>query len=245
MKLNLQSKFQYLTELILPTQCLVCHLPSKNKLICHHCEKAIIHNRSCCQHCGLTLPISQAFCGDCLKQDHLFTQLHAVADYQEPFPTLIKKFKYAKQLINGELLADLMIVSITNSLDPQQLSNIDYLLPVPLHKKKHQRRGFNQAQLLAEKISQQFNIPILLKDVTRQKQTNAQESLSLLKRKQNLKNAFRFSKKQKTQLAGRYIVIIDDVVTTGATVNSLCQLLLQADAKRIDIWCICRTALPK
>ena len=234
-----------LIEFILPTQCLLCHLPSDNKLICKHCQKALGQNRSCCQHCGLPLPESQPFCGDCLKHPHLFTQLHALGDYQKPYPALIKKFKYNNQLINGELLAELLIKSITRNISKQQLSDIDYLLPVPLHTQKHRQRGFNQAQLLAQPIAKQLQIPILFNTVIRHKQTCAQEGLSLQKRKGNLKNAFAVSSKLKTNLTGSYIVIIDDVVTTGATVNSLCQVLLQAGVKRVDVWCICRTALPK
>ena len=239
------QNLRHFIELVLPAQCLLCRLPSNNKLICKHCQKVLIQDRPCCRHCGLSLPQSQAFCGDCLKQSHLFTQLHALADYQKPYPALIKKFKYAKQLINGELLALLLIKSIIRNISFQQLSQIDYLLPAPLHPQKHQQRGFNQAQLIAQKISKQLHTPVLLDTVKRQKQTLAQEGLSLQKRKANLKNAFIIHPEQKTKLSGSYIVIIDDVVTTGATVNSLCQALLQAGVKRIDVWCICRTALPR
>ena len=230
-------------ELILPAQCLLCGLPSHNQLICPDCLKAITPNRPCCQHCGLSLVKSQPFCGDCLKQDHLFTQLHALADYQRPYPTLIKKFKYAKKLIYGELLAELLSQSITHSLSPQQLSKIDCLIPVPLHPKKHRQRGFNQAQLIAQHIGKQLNYPVLLDTVQRNKQTIAQEGLSLQKRKANLKNAFQLSRNHKKLLSGAYVVIIDDVVTTGATIDSVCRVLMQSGVKRIDIWCICRTGL--
>ena len=242
LQLILQN-LQHFIELVLPAQCLLCRLPSNNKLICSHCQKVLIQHRPCCRYCGLSLPESQAFCGDCLKHPHLFTQLHALADYQKPFPALIKKFKYKKQLINGELLAYLLIKSVTRNISSQQLSEIDYLLPVPLHKQKHRQRGFNQAQLLTEKLSKQLHLPVLLDVVKRHKQTNAQEGLSLAKRKGNLKNAFTVSPKLKAKLSGTYIVLIDDVVTTGATVNSLSRILLQAGVKRVDVWCCCRTAL--
>jgi ComF family protein len=241
---SLRQDFKHLLELVLPAQCLLCHLPSNNYIICRHCQEALIQKRPCCLHCGLALPKSQPFCGDCLKQNHLFTQLHALANYQKPYPSIIKKFKYAKQLINGELLAELLIKSLTRNLSFQQISQIDYLLPVPLHKGKHQERGFNQAQLLAQTVASQLHLPVLVDAVKRHKQTNAQEGLSFQKRKNNLKNAFTLAENQKNKLSGTYIVLIDDVVTTGATVNSLSQVLLAAGVKRIDVWCICRTALP-
>ena len=246
MKSALQSFLQnlnHLLELILPAQCLLCRLPSNNKLICAHCQKALSEERTCCLRCGLDLSKSQHFCGNCLKQNHRFTQLHALANYQKPYSTLLKKFKYNKQLINGELLAELLTTSITRNIATEQRAEVDYLLAVPLHKQKHQQRGFNQSQLLAQRISKQLQIP-LINAVKRQKQTRAQENLSLKKRESNLKNAFAILPKQRSKLPGSYIVIIDDVVTTGATVNSLCQILLQAGVRRIDVWCICRTELP-
>ncbi len=239
----LLQHLQHVIEQLLPAQCLLCRLPSNNKLICRHCQKALLEERPCCAHCGLTLPETQAFCGDCLKKAHLFTQLHALADYQQPYSRLIKNFKYKKQLLNGELLALLLIKSLTRTSTRQQISKVDYLLPVPLHQHKLQQRGFNQAQLLAQQLSRQLNLPLLQDTVQRHKHTAAQEGLSAAARKSNLSNAFRLSPQQKAKLSGAYIVIIDDVVTTGATVNSLCRILLQAGVKRVDVWCLCRTVL--
>lgn len=247
MKLTFQLVLQNIRHLIaqvLPAQCLLCRLASNDKLICEHCQKTLMIKRPCCQRCGLSLAAYQAFCGNCLQHPHLFTQLHAVADYQPPYPYLIKKFKYAKQLIYGELLGELLSKSLQQNISKQQLAEINYLLPIPLYKQKHRQRGFNQAQILASTLAKQLQIPLLLKAVERNKQTKAQEGLSLQKRKKNLKDAFSITCKQQNKLSGSYIVLIDDVVTTGATVNSLCSVLFQAGVKRIDVWCICRTALP-
>jgi len=247
MKLTFQSVLQTIRLIIdqlLPAQCLLCRLASNNKLICEYCQKTLMIKRPCCQRCGLSLPAYQAFCGDCLQQSHLFTQLHAVADYHPPYPYLIKRFKYAKQLIYGELLSELLTQSVLLNISNRQLAEINYLLPIPLYKQKHRQRGFNQAQILAGALAKKLQIPLLLEAVERHKQTKAQEGLSLQKRKKNLKGAFSITRNQQNKLPGSYIVIIDDVVTTGATVNSLCSVLLQAGVKRIDVWCICRTALP-
>jgi len=241
----LVNQFQFAIEQMLPAQCLLCHLTSNQTLICQYCHDFLTVPRSCCLHCGLALSKTQDYCGDCLKQKHQFTQLHAVANYQAPYPALIKKFKYTKQLIFGELLADLLLASIQSNILSTQLSMIDYLLPVPLHNNKLYQRGFNQAQLLSEKLSKNLNIPILSNTVTRTKETMAQEALSLSKRKKNLRQAFEISDIKKHRIQNQHIIIIDDVVTTGATVNSLSKTLLQAGAKQIDIWCICRTSLPK
>lgn len=227
--------------MLLPAQCLLCHLPSNDKLICDHCQKELKQTRACCQHCGLSLPISQPFCGDCIKRSHQFTQLHALADYHPPFSILIKQLKYKKNLLAGELLGQIMIQSVRQRFSNNEIQQIDYLLPVPLHQKKQRQRGFNQAQIVSQYLSKQLTIPLLVDTIQRHKETAPQEGLSVQKREQNLHNAFAISAGQQHILKDSYIVIIDDVVTTGSTVNSLCQLLRQAGVKRIDIWCVCRT----
>ncbi|MEH6452943.1 MAG: double zinc ribbon domain-containing protein [Psychromonas sp.] len=238
-----QQTFKRLIDRLLPTQCLLCKLSSHNKLICTDCQNALIKPRSCCLCCGLPLTRSLAFCGDCLKKKHKFTRLHAISDYLPPYPGIIKKFKYSKQLIQGELLGELLVQSLKLNLSTQQIDDVDYLLAVPLHTKKLRQRGFNQAQLIANIIAKQLDILMLPDLVNRHKATHVQENLTAVQRKRNLDKAFSINLAQKDKLTDAYIVIIDDVVTTGATANSLCQTLLDAGARRVDIWCICRTNL--
>ncbi len=199
--------------------------------------------RACCQRCGLALNHSSPFCGDCLKQAHRFTQLHALGDYRKPYSSLIKKLKYSRQLIYGDLLGELLTASLRLNLSAAQINAVDYLLPVPLHSQKHRQRGFNQAEIIAQVISKQLNIPLLTEKVERQVKTAPQEGLGVDKRRKNLNKAFAIQPSVQDKIAGSYIIIVDDVVTTGATVNSLSQTLLAAGVHRIDIWCICRTSL--
>jgi ComF family protein len=169
--------------------------------------------------------------------------LHAIASYQSPFPQLIKQLKYNHQLLYADLLGQLLADSIKQRYTMQQLQQIDYIIPVPLHRQKQRKRGFNQAQLIAEALTLHLPLKINQRSVIRNKLTNAQEGLSRSERMQNLKKAFSLSEYAVTDLAGKYIILIDDVVTTGATINSLCQCLFNANVRRIDVWCICRTEL--
>ena len=250
----INQQLSRLVEFVLPAHCLLCGLQSmstfnnkdkrdENGLICHECLNSVIKERSSCQHCALPLSTSQAFCGDCLKQPHHFSMIHAVGDYQAPFPALIKKFKYSKNLLEGELLADLLLRSIRFNFSEEQIKEIDYLLAVPLHPDKLHKRGFNQAALITQFLSKRLGIPILEDVVIRNKCTIPQEGLSLKERKENLKDAFTIKENHLQKLNDQHIVIVDDVVTTGATANSLCKLLRENNAREIDIWCICRTAL--
>ncbi|MCK5819548.1 MAG: ComF family protein [Psychromonas sp.] len=189
----------------------------------------------------MSLPKSQVFCGYCLKQPHHFSSIHAIGDYVSPLSSLIKKFKYSKSLLEGELLGILLVRSILFNFSDNKIGAVDYLLPVPLHLDKLRKRGFNQAELIAQVVSKALRIPILYNTAIRNKNTVAQEGLSLYQRKKNLNGAFFIKNNQ--ALKNKHIVIIDDVVTTGATVNSLCKALIEKNVKQLDIWCISRTAL--
>jgi len=234
---------QKLFEACLPSLCLLCHLPSKSSLVCEYCHDAILIERNCCLRCGCGLSQTQLICGECLQHHFEFTQLHAVASYQSPFPELIKQLKYNNHLLYADLLGQLLADSILQRYSQDQLQEIDYLIPVPLHKQKQRQRGFNQAQLICEALSKRLPVKIAQATLTREKFTHPQEGLTRHQRMLNLKHAFSLTETKKEELKDKHIVLIDDVVTTGATINSLCQVLLAAGAKRIDVWCICRTEL--
>lgn len=234
---------QKLLEACLPSQCLLCHLPSKQSLICHYCEQNALVERHYCQHCGCGLIASHDFCGECLKHQFKFQQLHAVAGYRAPYPALIKQLKYHNQLLYADLLGQLLASSIKQRYSQQHLQSIDYLIPVPLHPRKHRARGFNQAQLIAQSLNKHLGLTMLAGAVIRNKITHVQEGLSRPQRIRNLQNAFSLAPASRAKLQGKYVVLVDDVVTTGATINSLCQCISEASTQRVDVWCICRTEL--
>lgn len=228
-------------ELFLPAQCLLCGLPSNNKLICSYCEKNILADRIYCAHCALTLNQESDYCGDCLQKTYFFDHIHALGDYNPSLSRLIKQLKYQQQLIAGELLGELLLKSVKARYTHAQLEKFDALLAVPLHPKKLQLRGFNQAQIIASCLHKGLNIPLLENKIQRCRHTTAQEGLSVAKRKANLKNAFRCV--DPSALNAKNIIVVDDVVTTGATINSLCELLQQQGVNSITVFCISRTSL--
>ncbi|MEL0630220.1 ComF family protein [Psychromonas aquatilis] len=241
---RLTKLHQILLEGCLPNHCLLCNLPSEQSLICRYCYETMLMPRPCCLHCGCGLATTQNFCGECIKHSFEFQQLHAIAGYQSPFPELIKQLKYDNQLLNADLLGLLLADSIKQRYSAMELLTIDYVIAVPLHSKKLRKRGFNQAQLICDALIQHLPITVPCPPlITRNKFTNAQEGLTRPQRASNLNNAFSISPDSKIQLQGKYIVLIDDVVTTGATINSLCKCLLEANIKRVDVWCISRTEL--
>ena len=240
---QIQKVYQKWQEGYLPSHCLLCQLPSQAKLICHFCHEAILTERHYCLHCGCGLSHSQAFCGECLQHTFNFTQLHAIASYQAPFPALIKQLKYNHKLLYADLLGLLLADSIKQRYKHHELADIDYLIPVPLHLKKHRARGFNQTQVISDALIKYLPLTIMNHALIRNKPTNAQEGLSRTQRAHNLKSAFALTSSAHSILNGKHVVLIDDVVTTGATINSCCDALFAANVKKIDVWCICRTEL--
>ncbi|WP_143522286.1 ComF family protein [Psychromonas sp. CD1] len=232
----------HLSAYFLPAQCLLCRLPSQHELLCQYCRNFLLKQRSYCLHCALPLTQTEAYCAQCMHQKDTFTQIYAINDYKKPYPVLIKNFKYKKNLLNGQLLGQLLCSSIQQNISKKQISQINFLIPIPLHHQRLQQRGFNQAQLLADVIGKELCIPMLTEAVQRIKNTTAQEGLNERERQTNVKNAFKLNTKYQYALKDAYVVIIDDVVSTGSTVKSLCSILLQGGVKRVDIWAICRTA---
>lgn len=140
------------------------------------------------------------------------------------------------QLMPG---ADKDVVKPFHKYISQQLSDDkkpSYIIPVPLHRKRLRVRGFNQALELARPVAKALNIPIELHACQRIKHTLAQAELKQSQRKKNLKNAFATCKTWQVD----HVVIIDDVVTTGSTINALKTVLYQAGVKKVDTWCLAR-----
>ena len=123
---------------------------------------------------------------------------------------------------------------------PRPSETIDLLVPVPLHPHRLKQRGFNQALELARPLSHQLGIPLAESSCLRIRNTEPQQGLKVKARKRNLKNAFIGL----SHVRGQHVAIIDDVVTTGTTTNSVARALLNAGAKACDVWCFARTPLP-
>jgi ComF family protein len=118
--------------------------------------------------------------------------------------------------------------------------NWDKIVPVPLHRNRLRSRGYNQAALLAKEISAHVGIPVNWDDLKRVKNTVSQVHLSASARRENLKNAFDVSRE--SAFEGAKVLLIDDVVTTGATMNACARALKRAGAVRVDGWSVARDA---
>lgn len=219
---------------LLPMHCEVCHLaltkPHPPSGICDHCSRYFAPLPRC-QRCGLPTPFDVAECGECLKHPPKWRRLYCVADYQLPLAQYVHRLKYERQFWQANKLASLLAPRIET---PAQVITF-----VPLHWGRYLRRGFNQSELIARSLSRQLNVSCqpLFKRV---RATPQQQGLTKLERKRNLNRAFLLN----GEIVADHIAIVDDVLTTGSTVQHLCELLLEAGVKSVDIYCICRTPEP-
>lgn len=224
-----------LLNTLLPPCCPVCQQGmTANQIVCERCATKLCLSQDSCPICKRKTP-NGLTCGDCLKNPPAYHQIFALADYAHPLDKLITRFKFQHRFGAGKALSQLLITQLKEWYLNQSLP--EAILPVPLHKKRLKQRGFNQALELAKPIAKQMQLILERTASRRVKNTNTQSSLPRSKRKGNVSQAFMLTK----QLPYQHIVILDDVVTTGHTVNELATTLKKSGIKRIDVWCCART----
>ncbi len=232
------------TASIFPSQCLLCARSLKGDLVCVNCQYDLPHcyGLSLCLQCGLRIESLDNLCGHCVKQPPAFSRSYIPFAYEHPIDHLIHKFKYRRNLTSGKLLGQMLVEYLKHHGQEQtDWVSPDLILPAPMHWLRRWQRGFNQAEILAGYVAQELSIPVATRIVKRRYKTPAQKELSRSERQKNLRQAFAISTKDLAQVKGKNIAIVDDVVTTTATVRELSQLLLKAGARDIQVWALART----
>lgn len=177
------------------------------------------------------MPSPQAeVCGSCLKNPPHFDATHAAFAYAYPWDGLLRALKYQGRLTVAELAG----THLAN-----QLGNIqaELIVPMPLHARRLRERGFNQASEIARTLSRRIGIPYLVDGVFRIRETAPQASLPLKQRAKNMRGAFACQ----TDFHGKRIAIVDDVMTSGTSLNELARILKVSGASSVECWVAART----
>lgn len=216
---------------VFPTRCHLCG--ALGATICPGCQTDLPVLNSTCQRCGINLAnsVTKTHCGECISAPPYFHLTLSPFAYRPPLSQLITALKYQRRLSLVPFLAESLAQHVEH-----YTSSVDALLPVPLHISKLRQRGFNQALELARPLARRFGLPIMLHEIERQHATPSQMSLHADERQRNVRNAFRI----RQPFHYKRIAIVDDVMTTGSTVNEIARLLVQAGVEEIQIWCIAR-----
>jgi ComF family protein len=217
---------------ILPAQpCVLCGSMSREGLWCAACDDALPYlDAAYCPSCALPTPTGEV-CGQCLKHPPLFARTTAVFGYTFPLDKLIQAMKYGEQLALAYAFAE----KLAHRIDKTELP--DYVIPMPLHPAKLRERGFNQSQLLAAKTARGLGIELLPNACQRVRDTLPQSALPWKERKRNMRDAFCCD----VDLTGRHVALVDDVLTTGASLNALAGAVQKRGASRVSAWVVART----
>ncbi len=229
------DRFQKAMQSWLNTQCTLCKLPLSRQDthgICHACQ-IWYQQEPRCQRCGLRTLYFVEQCGHCLSKPPRWHRLYCVGDYHFPLSNTVHQLKHHRQFWQAKPLAQMLVKRIPVPAP--------VITSVPLHWRRQLVRGFNQSALIAKYAATALDVHYEEKLFSRVKHTKTQQNLTKKQRITNLTKAYEMNFSPNTE----HIAIVDDVVTTGSTVNHLCQLLLEVGIKRIDIYCICRTPEPK
>lgn len=222
---------------LLGNRCDLCEakLSLENTSIwCKDCLE-LIPEEMRCVCCGAPQVNAESRCGECISHPVSWDRLVCISDYLPPISDYVKRIKYRRQFWYAQILANLLAERVK---DPAPL-----LLSVPTHWKRLCWRGFNQSHYLGRYLSQRLGVKYLQDALCRTRHTKMQMELSRRKRLKNLDNAFEINPAYLLELK-RYqrIAIVDDVVTTGATIGEICKLLRSIGVEEIEVYCVCRAS---
>ena len=233
-----------LCDLVYPPHCLICqkHLlhPDPEGILCPNCREGLIRNTPpFCPKCSRHLKNpALARCTQCLKNPRQFDFGWSAFQYTGPIRDLIIRYKYNQKTRLRKLFARCMNDFVNRySLDIRQF---DWVVPIPLHAVRLRERSYNQAQLLAEPIALEYGLPLSVGNLVRARNTKQQNLLSEKERWTNIRGAFRINDSAK--FSKKNILIIDDLLTTGATVSEAAGVLKSAGAKTVGVLTLAITA---
>jgi len=228
-------------DLVYPRNCPFCAMPleeTERGVVCGAClGKAKPVMPPCCERCALPFPgnIEGHFtCGYCKDLNFHFSRCVAAYQAEGVVRDCIHQFKYNRQLHFGPHLADW----IRQGARRLEWSEVDGIVPVALHSRKQREREFNQAECLARAVSKETGVPVMVGNLRRVKETVTQTHLDAKARAANLRGAFAVKKPEGFQ--GKRLVLVDDVFTTGATLDGCAKVLSQAGALDVKVLVLAR-----
>jgi len=242
-RLRSQNPFSS-TSWFLPNNCQLCGIEGRD-ILCTKCVNQFFSSSSLnhgaidrCTICAVPLHHKAAQCGACLKKPPAFNATIVACDYMAPLDQLILSLKFGHRLALAPALAKLLTKAINNAPHSYQP---DVLIPVPLSKERLAQRGFNQALEICKPLARQINIPCQARLLLRVRDTEQQTLLHPNQRHKNIQYAFSPNSRYKDKIRGLHIGVVDDVITTGATLHEVAACLKRHGAASITNYVFART----
>ena len=243
----LKACYQTLLDLCYPRDCYFCRKDAGDEgHICQSClERLSLHRNPSCIRCGMESTLREGAdftCSECLRHPPPIERTFIVARYENAFRDLIHTFKYRKGLWLTEDLGRYLLATYLERIQGNGI-HVDLLIPVPSQPAKLRKRGYNQTELLTAYLARHLNLPVHKHDLKRVRtDTLSQTRLRRGERLQNAKRAYRLTRH--AHLEGKTVLLVDDVVTTGATCNACASLLRSAGAKAVYVLALARPLNP-
>ncbi len=215
-------------DLLFPPQCVGCHTPGA--WLCNGCAQRVEPlPAAICARCGRALAVPSPTCSQCQSADFPFLWVRAAALYTEPLRAAIHALKYEGRVELAEPLSRYLVATVQPLRERGQMGVLDGCLPVPLHPRRLAERGYNQSALLAAAFARRTRYPFHEDWVWRSRDTQSQVTLSAAERQRNVADAFSAS----PAVAGKRLLLIDDVTTTGATLMACAKAVQAAGATEV------------
>ncbi len=231
-----------LADLLWPPLCAACSSRITStatkeicSVFCPRCQETLLFtSKPLCSKCGIPFEGTgpSHLCAQCLKEPPAFSHARAPLLYGGAAAEALKRFKYGQKPHLSGQLAKLLTLDTTDKMLP------DMVIPVPLHSTRLRSRGFNQSALLAHHVATRINAPFSASLLKRNRKTKSQAGLTRAQRQANLKGAFCVPKK--SQIAGLKVLLVDDVITTTATVREAAKTLSRAGAQSVEVIALAR-----
>ena len=191
-----------------------------------------------CTHCGRPFAAGDSHpCSRCLEREPIYDLARAGGLYRNTMVTAIHRLKYQERV---HLAKDLAVWTLNQWERPGFLPKMDMIIPVPLHPHRLKERGFNQSQLLGRVLAKKLHVPCDPFVLIRTKDTDPQVGLSEKERKENVRGAFAVNPGRHSRIEGKTLLVLDDVMTTGATVEECARTLKNSGAEKICVLTIAR-----
>ena len=226
------------------SECTLCAARAHGQALCATCIRELPRCAYACPRCARAMPQRET-CGRCIRKSEsiAFDATFAAIRYTFPSDILVAAAKYQGDLAVARTLGALLADAIQAEISPTELGSLDLVLPIPLAPGRQAERGYNQAAEIARVIAKRFALP-LASDLMRTRETEKQADLPLNQRLRNVRNAFSAASLERP-LAGKHVLLVDDVMTTGATLNEAAKALKEAGAARVTVAVVARAVARK
>ena len=230
----LTDLYSGLMDLVYPPFCLVCEAAGPDYLCAKCIERIDVIDPPYCRKCGL--PCETSVCHDCREHEFVFECARSVGTFDGALRQAIHALKYKRYVVIADPLGELMARHFPST---HLAGQIDVVVPIPIHRSRLIERGFNQAEELSRKFCRRCRLALEPDALEKPEETRHQVDLPKDKRAQNLRDAFKV--KSAYKIRGKRVLLVDDVFTTGSTLDEAAKILMNAGAKSVCAYTLARS----